>query len=78
MANPEEIQIIFQILMNFNNIKESYEMINDSLIGNGISIQLLLKELNSILIDYDMPDRMKVFNNTIQFYRCSWLKKWQK
>jgi hypothetical protein len=53
-------------------------MINDSLIGNGISIQLLLKELNSILIDYDMPDKMKVFNLTKQFYRCSWLKKWQK
>ena len=46
--------------MDDDNLKSAYDDINDILINNGVSIQMLLKELNLILLTKDMPDTWKV------------------
>jgi len=49
--------------MDHDNLKFAYDKINDILINNGVSIQMLLKELNLILLTKDMPDTWKVNYN---------------
>lgn len=50
MADPDKIYNIFTILMNFSIIDDTYSLIHDSLISDGIALPLLLKELNNILL----------------------------
>lgn len=62
MADPAKIEEIYTLLMNFSNLNETFTLINESLIADGIALPLLLKELNNILLVYDIPDEIKVIN----------------
>lgn len=62
MADPKKIENIYTTLMNFSNLDETFSSISENLISNGIALPLLLKELNYILLKYDIPDDIKVIS----------------
>ncbi|KRX11179.1 Protein kinase-like domain [Pseudocohnilembus persalinus] len=57
---PQDIEQINNILMT-ENIQNAYKLIKEMQIVKGISLQVIIKDLNLFLIEVDMDTRMKEF-----------------
>lgn len=59
LPNPEDIQRIFRLLVESDDIQKAYEDINELRRNRGVSLASLLKDISEILVDLQAPGNFK-------------------